>query len=208
MVSKEKFAEEDSLGYSINIIAKNFVLTEPMRQHIWKGLTKLERFHNHIMSVHINLEIQRLEHVCVVVCHFNHLQAKVEARSTDMYASIDRALDKMQVMFRKWKGIIQDYHKRPVKAVDMAVNVLRRPPEDDTAEANAEIEAANLEKWAPGKVIATETRPLKTISTNEAVMKLELSGDNFLIYRDEADRKLKVIYRRSDENYGVIQAEV
>lgn len=207
MVDQNKFAEEESLGYNIYVIGKNFQLTEPMRQHVWDKLVKVERFHNHIMDVHVTLEIQKVEHVCIITCHFNHFKVKVEARSTDMYASIDRAIQKLQTLFRKWKGKIQDYHKRPVNMIDMSVNVYRRPPMDPTEEVNDEIEAQNLKDWMPGKIIASETQVLKSVKTEEAIMKMELSQDPFMLYRDEVDQKLKLIYRREDEHYGVIQAE-
>jgi len=207
MVDKEKFAEEDSLGYNVSIIGKNFQLTEPMRQHVWDKLAKIERFHSHIMDVHVILDIQKLEHVCTITCHFNHIKVKVESRSTDMYASIDRSIQKLQNLFRKWKGRIQDYHKRPMNAVDMVVNVYRRPPVDDVEEINQEIDAENLKNWMPGKVLATESQVLKSLTMDEAIMKMELSQDPFMLYRDEVDKKLKVIYRREDEHYGVIEAE-
>lgn len=208
MVDKNKFAEEESLGYNIYIIAKNFQLTEPMRQHVWDKLVKIERFHNHIMDVHVTLEIQRVEHVCVITCHFNHFKVKVEARSTDMYASIDRAMQKLQHLFRKWKGKIQEYHTKPVKMIDMAVNVYHRPSQNETEEVNEAIDAENLRDWEPGKVLKTETRLLKELTINDAIMKMELSGDQFMLFRDilDAEKKLKLIYRRKDGHYGVIEA--
>jgi len=207
MVDKEKFAEEDALGYNIYIIGKNFQLTDPMRQHVMDKLGKIERFHNHIMDVHVTLEIQKVEHVCVITCHFNQIKVKVEARSTDMYASIDRAIQKLQRLFQKWKGKIQDYHNKPIHAVDMTVNVYHHPPMDATEEVNQEIDAENLKDWIPGKVIANETRVLKVLTTDQAIMKMELSADKFMLFRDEADKKIKVIYRRGDNNYGVIEPE-
>jgi putative sigma-54 modulation protein len=48
---------------------------------------------------------------------------------------------------------------------------------------------------------------MKTLTQNEAIIKMELSGDQFLIFRSEEDRKLKVIYRRSDDHYGIIAVE-
>lgn len=207
MVDKKKFAEEDAQGYDIHIDAKNFPLTEPMRLHIWNKLTKIERFHNHILKAHVILEIRKMEHICTITCHFNHLQTKVEASSTDMYASIDRAIQKLQTLFRKWKGKIQDYHKKPMKEVDMVVNVLRRPPEDSTEEINAEIEAQSMQDWVSGKVVETKAHPLKTLTTEEAVMKIELSGDHFIVYRDEVDHKIKVIYRYSEDHYAIMQVE-
>jgi len=208
MVSKDKFAEEESLGYNIAIVAKNFQLTEPMRQHIWDKLVKIERFHNHILNVHVTLEIQKVEHVCVITCHFNHIKTKVEAHSTDMYASIDKAIQKLQHLFSKWKGKLQDYHQKPKREVDLVVNVFRRPPEDDLEAINRAIEAENMKAWEPHKITDTETQVLKHLTTEQAIMKMELSSDPFLLFRDESDGdKLKLIYRREDENYGVIQAE-
>jgi len=207
MVDKEKFAEEEELGYNIYIVARNFQLTDPMRQHVWDKLVKIERFHNHIMDVHVTLEIQKVEHVCVITCHFNHFKVKVEARSTDMYASIDKAMQKLQRLFRKWKGKLQDYHRKPINMVDTIVNVYHHPPQDATEEVNEEIEAENLKDWTPGKVLATESHLVKELSTDRAIMKMELSDDQFMLFKDESDKKLKLIYKRKDQNYGVIEAE-
>ncbi|HSX03993.1 MAG TPA: ribosome-associated translation inhibitor RaiA [Rhabdochlamydiaceae bacterium] len=207
MAEKEKFAEEDSLGYNIFIVAKNFELTEPIKLYIWKKLSKIEKFHQHIFNMYVTLEIQRLEHVAVIICHFNHFKLKVEAHSTDVYASIDRAIDDMEKLFFRWKSKIQDYSaKKPMREIDMMVNVYRRPY-NELEEINAEIEAENAKTWEFGKVIAKEKRPLRTLTTDEAIVKMELSGEHFLLYRDEVDQKLKVIYRREDQNYGIIQAE-
>ena len=38
-------------------------------------------------------------------------------------------------------------------------------------------------------------------------MKMEITDEPFIIYRSEEDQKLKVIYRREDENYGLVQVE-
>lgn len=206
MVDKEKFAQEDALGYNLFIHGKNFEVTEPVRLYVWNKLNKIDRFHNHIFHVNVTLEIQRLEHVVDILCHFNHFTVRVEGRSSDMYASIDKAIDRLQQLFRKWKGRIQDYNKKSMRSIDLTVNVYRRPY-NDLEDINAQIEEKNANDWTPGKVIATENRPLKMLKLDEAIMKMELSSDPFMIYRDEVDQKLKVIYRREDGDYGIIQAE-
>ena len=63
------------------------------------------------------------------------------------------------------------------------------------------------ESYQPGEIVSRETKPLKTLTLDEAMMKMALSGDKFLIFRSEEDLKLKVIYLRNDENYGVIEIE-
>ena len=92
----------------------------------------------------------------------------------------------------------------------MQVNVLQRPY-DEVDEINAAIEAINVkketDKLKPPKIIGTETKPLKMLTVEEAVMKMDLSGDHFLLFRCEEDQKLKVLYRRTDGHYGLIQPE-
>jgi putative sigma-54 modulation protein len=212
MVDKDKFAEEESLGYNVTINGRNIQVTEAMKNYALDKLNKIERFHSHIMDAHITMDIQKLEHSFVIILKFDHFKVKVSCSSTDMYASIDRAIDKLQAQLRRWKSKIQDHHKKGIAAIDMEVNVLRRPPHyDDVADFNAEIEReqqeATLAVLHVPHIIGSETRPLKVLTTDEAVMKLELSGDQFLIFRDEADQKLKVLYRRSDGDYGVIRPE-
>ncbi len=210
MVDKAKFAAEEALGYRITIVGRNLYVTDAMKNYAMEKISKIDRFHSQVLDVHVNLDIQKFEHSAIIVLKFNHFKIKVSAVSTDMYASIDKAVDKLQAQLRRWKSKIQDHHKKPMNVIDMQVNVLQRPY-SDLDEINAEIESANnkseIDEYKPHRIIGTDKRPLKTLTTDEAVMKMELSGDPFLLFRCEEDRKLKVIYRRKDGNYGLILAE-
>lgn len=211
MVSKEKFAEQEkALGYRLTLVGRNIHVTDTIRQHVFDQLSKIDRFHNHVMDLHVTLEIQKLEHSCVIILKFDHFKVKVASSSTDMYASIDKAVEKLRSKIRRWKSRIQEHHNKPISLIDMHVNILGRPY-DEVAEINAEIEEEAkdelLDEYRPSRVIGNDKRPLKILTTDEAVMKMELSGDQFLIFRGEDDRKLKVIYRRSDGNYGIILPE-
>jgi putative sigma-54 modulation protein len=207
MVDKNKFKEEEALGYRVEIIGRNMPITEPIRAYVWNKLAKIERFHNHIMYLHMTLEIQKLEHVCTILLKIDHTQVKCQASSTDMYASVDRAIDKLHHLMAKYKSKIQDYSKKKLNMIDVEVNIFRRPY-NEVEEINAEIDAINgrNELQAP-KLVGSETKPLKTLTVAEAVMKMDLSGDMFLIFRSEEDQKLKVLYRRSDGHYGLIKPE-
>jgi putative sigma-54 modulation protein len=211
MVNKMKFTEqEEALGYRYTIVGRNIYVTEAMKNHALQQLAKLDRFHTHVIELHVTLDIQKLEHSCVIILSFDHFKVKVSASSTDMYASIDKAVDKLRSKIRRWKSKIQDHHKKAMKVVDMRVNVLQRPF-DTLDEVNDEIESENNEsmiaEYRPPKIIGNDNRPLKMLTEEEAVMKMELSDDQFMIFRGEEDRKLKVIYRRNDGNYGIILPE-
>jgi putative sigma-54 modulation protein len=210
MANQARFTEPEAQDYRIHIIGRNVYVTDAMKNHALDKLSKIDRFHNHILDIHVTMDIQKLEHSVIILMKFSHFYIKVSASSTDMYASIDKAVEKLQAQLRRWKNKIQDHHKKGVAAVDMQINVLHRPY-TDLDEVNAEIENENRkhasDKYTPPKIIGNDKRPLKTLTTDEAIMKMELSGDTFLIFRGEEDLKLKVIYRRADGHYGVIRPE-
>lgn len=208
MATSKKF-EEDTPGYYINIIGRHVHVTDAMKNYAMEKLSKLERFHNHIIEVHVTLDIQKLEHSALIIMKFNHFKVTAHAVTSDMYVSIDQAVDKIQKQFRRWKNKIQDHTQKKVSVGEMQVHILERP--DEIAEYNEEIEfevaQSRAKEMKPGKVIGNKTLPLKTLTSEEAVMKMELSGDGFMVYRGEEDQKLKVIYRRKDGNYGIIKTE-
>jgi putative sigma-54 modulation protein len=211
MVDKEKFTQqEEALGYRLTIMGRNVYVTDAMKDHAFEKFSKLDRFHHHVMDLHVILDIQRLEHSCVVILKFDHFKVKVAASSTDMYTSIDKAVKKLGEKIRRWKSRIQDHHKKKLSVIDMKVNVLQRPY-DPIEEFNADIEneatQEMLAQYRPPKVVGSDKKALKALTVDEAVMKMELSDDSFLIFRGEEDRKLKVIYRRDDGHYGIILPE-
>lgn len=209
MSAKTKITEDES-AYRINIIGRHVLVTEAMKNYALEKLSKIDRFHNHVLDMHVTMDIQKLEHSVTIVLKFNHFKIKVGAVSTDMYVSIDKAVDKLKAQLRRWKDKIQDHHKKKLSIVDLQVNVLQRPY-TDLDEINDEIEMANkaaaVEEYQPPKIIGAETCAMKRLTAAEAVMKMELSGDNFMLFRGEEDNKLKVIYRRRDGNYAIILPE-
>jgi putative sigma-54 modulation protein len=191
-------------------VGRSVQVTEAMKNYVRDKLSKIDRLHDHIMDIHVYLDIQRLEHVISILVKYEHFQIKVGASSTDMYASIDEAISRLQNKIRRWKGRIQDHNAKKLTVIDMNVNVLHRPY-NLLEEINSDIEAEKIQKekeaYQPPKVIGQEKMPLKILTNEEAIMKMELSGDPFLVFRGEEDRKLKVIFRREDGNYGLIFPE-
>jgi putative sigma-54 modulation protein len=210
MVNKNKFAVEDAEPYKIHILGRNVYVTEAMKNYALDKISKIDRFHNHHVDVHVTMDMQKLDHSVVIVLKFDHFKVKVSASSTDMYASIDKAVHRLQTQIRRWKDRIQDHHKKEHAVFDMPVSVLERPF-DREVDVEIDIEEVSRslaeKRYKKPKIIGTDSRVMKLLTTDEAVMKMELSDDNFLIFRGEEDHKLKVIYRRSDGNYGIILPE-
>lgn len=211
MSRKSKAAEFIGQGYNITVTGRSVHVTEAMKNYIQEKLSKIERFTHKILDVNVTMDIQKIEHRVDIVLKMDHLTIKSQAATTDMYASIDQAVSKLESQLLKYRDRIRDHQAKGVPAIDMNVNVLRTREEEELLDVNGEIEEENQRRLFNRyhhEIVDQETMPLKILSSEEAVMKMELSGDPFLIFRNEEDMKLRVIYRREDDNFGIIEPEV
>ncbi|MCB1082512.1 MAG: ribosome-associated translation inhibitor RaiA [Chlamydiia bacterium] len=205
--SAERF---DNQEYTINIVGKNIEITKPIRDYIEEKIEKIESLTPGIIDVRVCLDVQKLNHSVSIFLEFSHFRVNVHSSTENMYSAIDKAFERLHAKLRKWKDKIQDHHAKGLAVTEMEVNVLEHA-QHEIEEINQEIVDANnaaLQKeYSLPKVIKKKKRPLKILTIEEAVMKMELSNDNFKIYRSEEDQALKVIYRRRDGSYGIIAPE-
>lgn len=210
MKGKAKAVEFENEEYSVHVVGRNVAVTEAMKNYAMEKVFNLERFSNRIIDVTVTMDIQKLEHRCDIDMRVNHVKIRSHGVERDMYAAIDDAIEKVSSQIRRYKKRLSEHHAKGISMVDMNINVVQRY-DDELAAINDEIEDENQRRLIDEyrhEVVSRETRPLKTLTLDEAVMRLDLSGDLFLVYRSEEDNKLKVIYRRNDGNFGIIEPEV
>lgn len=211
MKGKAKAAEFIGESYKIHVTGRNVLVTDAMKDYAIDKISKIEKFSHRIIDVVVTMDIQKLDHRVDIVMKVDHLKIKSQASSTDMYASIDKATTKIENQLRRYKTKIRDHTAKALNVIDMNVNVFKRPSEQELLDVNLDIEDETqrriYESYDFSEIVSQETRPLKILTYDEAIMKMELSGDAFLIFRCEEDHKLKVIYRRKDGDFGVIEVE-
>ena len=203
----------------IIIYGKNLEITAPLREHILTRIKKIEAETPPVIGVHIYLNIEREEHHVEIEYKFSHFRIVVThamvkksgSKLDDMYHAIDIACDKLKRKIRRWKTRIQDHHhKKPAEIEEKAIHVLSSKTQDvDTI--NDQIEDALLqrleEEFRPPEVVKKKKRQIPMLTMDEATMRIDLSGDYFLVYRGEEDQKMKVMYVRRDKTLGVLEVE-
>ena len=210
MTKNPKFETE---GYSIQVIGKRFQVTDAIRNYVLDKLSKIDRFADQILDVAVTLDVQKLEHSVDIVMKFYHFQIKAHSSMENIYSSIDKATYRLMRLIKKYKEQLQEHRATNTGTIDLNVNVLepQRSEEAEVESINDAIEELNfweeVEKYQPHRVVTQETINVPFLNQNEAVMRMELSGENFLIFRSEENQKLRVIYRREDGNFGIIEIE-
>lgn len=203
---RDKFGSE---GYPIHVLGKHVEITDAMRSYAVDKLTRVDRFGGRIIEATISMNIQKLVHTVDFVLVVNNTKIKATGWSENMYASIDMAIGHLETKVRRYSRRLHEHHARGLTEIDMNVNLINRI--DLIDDINDQIEESNLQKidgeLHPHPIVSTKKISLITLNLAEAIMKMDLSEDPFLIYRSEEDRKLKVIYRLKDGNYGIIECE-
>jgi putative sigma-54 modulation protein len=203
----------------IIIFGKNLEVTAAMRDHIISRLRKIEEMTPPVIGIHVYLKIEREEHHIEIEYKFSHFRISVthtmvkksQTKMDDMYYAIDLACDKLKRKIRRWKTRIQEHHgKKPSEIEERSIQILDKKTEDVDF-INDQIEEISVKRleaeFAPPLVTKEKRRLIPMLTLDEATMRIDLSGDHFLIYRSQEDQKLKVMYVRRDTSLGVLEVE-
>jgi putative sigma-54 modulation protein len=110
-----------------------------------------------------------------------------------MYAAIDAVTDKVARQMRKYKTRLMRKH-RPRKDIvqHLDEHVLEsEPSEEDEHQEHA--------------VVRTERLPVKPMFVDEAVLQLEMSHRQFLVFFNARSSRVSVLYRRKSGDFGLIE---
>lgn len=172
----------------IEVVGKNgFVPSEANREYAEKKISKLENYFDDTQDVHARV-------VCKVYSSFHKVEITVPIRKTilraevtedDIYAAIDRAVDKL---VKQLKTYVTKYK-------DKTLNVPVK-----------EVDAKQSDEFVP-KFVRGKEIELEPMSREEAIDQMELLGHDFFVYLDKQTHKTNVIYLRDDGNYAVIETK-
>lgn len=215
LTRKQKIAEFPQ-GFNLTVTGRHLHVTDAMKAYAREKVMKLEHVADRIIDIHVIMDIQKLAHNVEILMKYGHAFIKSHASTTDMYVSVDQAFDKLEARLLKYKSRLKAYHGKSYPLVQVTETIYRPVSEEawesiteiDEGEANAEIEAANEQRleatFYPHKIVKVEFQPVKMLSNDEAIMQMELSKSQAMVYTDIESNKRKVIYRREDGNYGVL----
>ncbi len=92
---------------NLEITGKNIDLTDPLRDHVTQKIKKLTRHFEHVIDIHVILEVIKREHHAEATVNISGKSLFAEARNHDMYSAIDMMIDKLDRQILKAKDKMQ-----------------------------------------------------------------------------------------------------
>jgi putative sigma-54 modulation protein len=176
------------------ITGRHVDVTPSLREYAERKLAAIGIDFPKIHTAHYILDVEKFRHMAELVLQCgNHIVIEARDVSEDLYASIDRVVDKVARQMRKYKTRIQNHRPRNYDLIKHQIDehVLEHDLHEDEGAA---------------RVVRTEKFPVKPMSVDEAVLQLELRANSeFLVFLNAETEKVNVIYRRKKGDFGLIQ---
>jgi ribosome hibernation promoting factor len=167
----------------ITVTGRHVEVTPAIREYAARKLDHIGIDFPRMLSAHYILEVDKFRQIAELVIQCgNHITIEAREVSEDLYASIDRVVDKIARRMRKYKTRLQNHRPRNFDAVHVD------------------------EEEGRHRIVRTERFAIKPMSIDEAVLQMELSeAHQFLVFLNAETEKVNVLYRRRSGDFGLIQ---
>ncbi len=181
------------------ISGKQIDIGEALQTHVQQELSEmLGKYAGRPTDATVVFSKSGHENVCEATVHLSTgLTAQAKAHENEIYAAFDSCSEKMDKQLRRYKRRLKDHHKersQPVELSQASSYILA---------GTAETEESEPESLQPMIVAEMETN-IPSLSVGEAVMQMELATAPVLVFRNEGNQGINVVYRRDDGNIGWI----
>lgn len=171
----------------ITILAKNYKVSERLEENIEKKFGKLGKFF-HDEDIRTNVVVSKFKDKTKLEATINgkNMLFRAEDTNDNVYDAIGVVLDKLSNQMSKFKGKLETRYKG-----NKALKFEFIPDDEDEEE---EIVISKRKSF-----------DLQPMDEEEAILQMEMLGHNFFVYHDMDTDNVNVVYKRKNNEYGIIE---
>ncbi len=170
----------------ITILLRHVVIDEKTKAIIEKKITKIDKFFDDEHEALVTLRKAGDTEILELTINAAGMIFRSEVKSESYLHAIDTAVDVIERQIRKNKT-------RLAKKIRSTAFDKTAVP-DDIPEEEDKLEQIRVKEFT-----------LKPMTTEEAILQMELIEHNFFVFQDQETEKIFVAYKRADGGYGVIK---
>ena len=189
---------------SLQVTGKNIQVGESFQNYVSDKIDDaVGKYIGEYLTAHVRVEKERGRFCtsCSVRVRTG-LLLESTGEGTDAYASADAAFEHLEKRLRRYKRRLKNRHQGVTNERhdgDAGVEI-----NDFVVELTENGKQAKISTEDSPLVVAETARTLHSLSVSEAVMRLDLTEEAFLVFRNAGNGDVNVVYRRADGNIGWI----
>ena len=177
---------------NVEITGRHVVITPAIRTYVLKRLRKFVKILGEDISFHVIINVQKVRQTAEILLKSKSLDLAGKGQTDDMYASIIRAIDKLERQALKHKSKKIEGKRQRAKETSVAVKSGTQRPSTQSRASKAD-------------GIQEEEAYRKPMTVEEAVIELNQSDYPFIVFRNSETGIVNVLYRRKDSSLGLIR---
>ena len=186
----------------LSVNGRNLEVTTKLRNYVEKKTGKLDRYMPNLAEVHVDLSETNARNaverqVAQITIRDNRgTILRAEERSNDMFASIDAVVDKLYRQISRYRGKRRRKWRSGADSTGELMIGEPLPMDEEAAEADEQ------------SIVRYKRFTMRPMTTDEAVDQIELLGHDFFVFFNADEQAVNVLYRRRDNNYGLLQPDL
>ena len=173
----------------ISVTFRHIPSSEALKQHAIEKLEHLRKYVDETAFAHVVLSAEKqIQHADIQI-NSHGLIMRGKENSSDLYNSIERAVEKIEKQFRRYRDRLKHHQPRPGTRVKIKFNVFSEPqPQHDSP------------------IIQSKEVEARPMMLDEACMQMDLLGSEILVFMNAKSDRMNVLYRKKGQKYGLIEA--
>ncbi len=171
----------------INISAKGFTANEKQVALIEKKFEKLAKYFSDDIVVDVTMGYKKKRQTMEAMIVLKGVIFRAEYTDTDMNLCLDKVVDRLSSQMSRYKKKIQKNHKQNKQILFDAV-----PEIEDDIEGTL-------------KPVKSKSFDLTPMDVDEAILQMELLDHSFFVFMNSQTDRVAVVYKRDDDQYGLLE---
>lgn len=185
----------------ITVKGKQIDLTDSLKNYANEKMGKMSRYFDHMISAEVCLSIERNWHVAEITVFGEGFDMRGEEKSTDMYNSIDRVVEKLERQLKKQKGKQERRKSARGPSAPAATATLDLGSEKKVSKKTGPtMEDESL--YAP-RVDHVHTFYARSLSIEMAIKEMESADHDFYAFYNEDVRRVNIVFKKK-KGYGLL----
>ena len=173
----------------LNIRGEKVTITQSMKNYVIEKMEKLDKYFETPEEINANIlvRIKGLYQIIEVTAPTKKFTLRAEESNEDFYAAVDLVVSKLERQIRKNKDRLNKKYK----------NV-------ETLEFNFSYEDEEVAEVNESEIVKRKNISMKPMDEEEAMLQIELLNHDFFVFKNIDEECVSVLYKRKDNNYGII----
>ncbi|HEY1087805.1 MAG TPA: ribosome-associated translation inhibitor RaiA [Archangium sp.] len=182
----------------LNITFRHLDPIDSLKNYAREKVERVNKYLDKATEAHVTLSVERHLHHADISIHSGSFLLRGREKSEDMYASIDLAMDKIEKQLKRYKEKLKHHHGRDRQHHN------QKYVKHHVLEGMGTVTEIAAEQSQ--KVVKTNEFLTRPMSTDEAIMQMDLMNNDFYVFTNSTTMEMNVVYHRKDGTIGLIEA--